>query len=66
MAVTNEIHALCRLHLLSWSNNYVTCLADVSSLLSSGTAQDHSQISPHKLTAVTVVSTVRIEMTSIV
>ena len=33
LGVTNEIHALCRLHLLSWSSNYVTCLSDVSILL---------------------------------
>ena len=33
--VTNQIRALRRSHLLSWSNNYVTtCLADVSILLS--------------------------------
>ena len=32
LGATNEIHALCRLHLLSWSSNYVTCLSDVSIL----------------------------------
>ena len=38
LAVTNEIWAFCRLHLLSWSSNYVTaCLAEVSILLSNGT-----------------------------
>ena len=37
LAVTNEIRTLRRLHPLSWSNNYVTCLADVSILLSNGT-----------------------------
>ena len=36
LAVTNEIHALYKLHLLSWSSNYVTtCLADVSILSNS-------------------------------
>ena len=28
--MTNEIHDLCRLHPLSQSSNYITCLADVS------------------------------------
>ena len=38
LAVTNEIHALCRLHPLSWSSNYATmCLANVSFLLSNRT-----------------------------
>ena len=38
-AGTNEICALCRLIAtpLSWSSNYVTCLADVSILLSNHT-----------------------------
>ena len=36
LAVTNEICALHRLHPLSWSSNYVTCLADVSMVLSNG------------------------------
>ena len=37
LAMTNEIHSLYKLHLLSWSSNYVTtCLADVS-ILSNGT-----------------------------
>ena len=34
LAVTNEIHALRRLLPLSWSSNYVTCLANISILLS--------------------------------
>ena len=34
LALTNQIHALRRLHPLSWSSNYVVCLADVSILLS--------------------------------
>ena len=33
LAVTNEIHTLHRLHPLSWSSNYVTCLVDVSILI---------------------------------
>ena len=34
LTVTNEIRALHRLRPLSWSSNYITCLADVSILLS--------------------------------
>ena len=34
LAVINEVCALHRLHLLLWSSNYVTCLADVSISLS--------------------------------
>ena len=35
LAMTNQIHALCRSHPLSWGNNYITmCLVDVSMLLS--------------------------------
>ena len=33
-AVTNEIRVLCRFYLLSWSSNYVTCLAHASIILS--------------------------------
>ena len=33
VAVTNEIGALCELHPLSWSSNYVTCLVDVDCLI---------------------------------
>ena len=36
LAVTNEICTVCSLHPLSWSSNYVSCLADVSMLLSNG------------------------------
>ena len=38
VAVTNEIRAICELHPLSWSSNYVTtCLVDVNILLSNRT-----------------------------